>query len=86
MDSLNNAFQFYCSQPAQLLSKAELKYSVSTQKIVYTDEINLKKLQQNHSVIILKTFENYPNESILKDFIWYKKRAETLDKYYLIRY
>jgi len=86
MDSLNNAFQFYCNQPAQLLSKAELKYSVSTQKIVYTDEINLKKLQQNHSVIILKTFENYPNESILKDFIWYKKRAETLDKYYLIRY
>ncbi len=86
VDSLNNAFQFYCHQPVQLLSKAELKNPLLTRKIIYTDENNLKKLQQNHPVIILQTFENYPNESILKNFIWYKKRAETLDKYYLIRY
>lgn len=86
VDSLNNAFQFYCHQPVQLLSKAELKNPEPTQKIIYTDENNLKRLQQKQPVVILKTFENYPNESILKDFIWYKKRAETLDKYYLIRY
>ncbi|RYE20660.1 MAG: phospholipid carrier-dependent glycosyltransferase, partial [Sphingobacteriaceae bacterium] len=86
VDSTNNVFQFYCDKPVKLLPKADLRYSSSIQKIVYADEVNLKKLQKHHQITILKTFQNYPNEAIRKNFIWYKKRPETLDHYYLISY
>lgn len=84
MDSLNNAFQFYCKQPVQLLSKADL--GQTTSKIIYTDETTLKELQQKHPIEILKAIDNYPNEIIYKQFIWYKTRGQALDKYYIIRY
>jgi len=86
IDSLNNTFQFYCRQPAQLLSKADLQNGTPAKKIIYTDEATVKKLRKKHPVEILKVVENYPNENILKDFIWYKKRKETLDRYFIIRY
>ncbi len=85
-DSLKNAFQFYCKQPVQLLSKADLKNEGSVKKIIYTDESTLKQIQQKHPVEILKAVDNYPNEIIYKNFIWYKTRKESLDKYYIIRY
>lgn len=85
-DSLKNAFQFYCEQPVQLLSKADLKNQVSIKKIVYVDEITLKNLQQKHNIEIIKVIDNYPNEIIYKNFIWYKTRRQALDKYYIINY
>ncbi|MVN22935.1 ArnT family glycosyltransferase [Mucilaginibacter arboris] len=84
--SLSNPFQFYCKVPVQLLAENDLAKDESTKKIIYTDEATVKKLQQKHPVEILKVIDNYPNENILKDFIWYKKRRETLDRYYIIRY
>jgi 4-amino-4-deoxy-L-arabinose transferase-like glycosyltransferase len=86
IDSLSNPFQFYCKMPVQLLSKAELQDGESVKKILYTNESGLKELQQNHPVKILKAVTNYPQERIFKDFIWYKKRSETLDQYYIIEY
>ncbi|RYY06094.1 MAG: hypothetical protein EOP43_07270 [Sphingobacteriaceae bacterium] len=86
LDSLSNPFQFYCNVPVKMLSKAALRDKKSSAKIIYTDESGLKELQQNHPVKILKAITNYPQERILKDFIWYKNREKTLNKYYLIRY
>lgn len=86
IDSLSNPFQFYCKVPVRLLSKAELYQKNSIKKFIYTNEFGLKKLQQNHPVKILKAVTNYPQERILKDFIWYKKRNETLNRYYIIEY
>ena len=86
MDSLKNAFQFYCKQPVQLLSKADLKNARTVKKIIYTDEVTLKNLQQKHNVEIIKVIDNYPNEIIYKQFIWHKTRSQALDKYYIIRY
>ncbi|MGI4749712.1 MAG: glycosyltransferase family 39 protein [Janthinobacterium lividum] len=86
LDSLNNAFQFYTNQTVQRVSKTDLKQQASPAKIIYIDEISLKNLRQKHDFKILKAFENYPEEKILKNFIWYKKRPETLDKRYLILY
>ncbi|MGI4804331.1 MAG: ArnT family glycosyltransferase [Janthinobacterium lividum] len=85
-DSLNNPFQFYCNKPVQLLPKTDSEDSVSAQKIIYTDEINVKNLQKKHPITIIKAFKNYPNEAILKNFIWYKKRKETLETRYLVTY
>ena len=86
LDSLNNPFQFYTVQPVKLLSKSDLKQQSIPSKIIYVDEISLKNLRKKHSFKILKYFENYPEEKILKNFIWFKKRPETLDKRYLILY
>lgn len=84
--SLSNPFQFYCKEPVQLLSKADLANPTSAKRIIYTDEATVKDLQKKRPVEVLKVIDNYPNENILKDFIWYKKRLQTLDKYYIIRY
>jgi 4-amino-4-deoxy-L-arabinose transferase-like glycosyltransferase len=86
IDSLNNPFQFYCTVPVQLLPKVDLNNEKSAKKIIYTNETRLKELQQNHPLKILKAVTNYPQERIFKDFIWYKKRSETLDQYYIIEY
>ncbi|MGI4899054.1 MAG: ArnT family glycosyltransferase [Janthinobacterium lividum] len=86
VDSLSNPFQFYCKVPVQLLSKVDLNDTESAKKIIYTNEARLKELQQNHPVKILKAITNYPQERILKDFIWYKTREKILNKYYLISY
>lgn len=85
-DSLKNAFQFYCKQPVQLLSKSNFKNNELEKKIIYVDEITLKKIQRKHQIEILKVIDNYPNEIIYKNFIWYKTRPQALDKYYVIRY
>ena len=85
MDSLNNAFQFYCKPPVQLLPKKD-SAQTSTLKIIYVDEATLKSLQKKHPIEILKVVDNYPNEIIYKQFIWYKTREQALDKYYIIRY
>ena len=85
MDSLNNAFQFYCKQSVQLLPKKD-SAQTSNLKIIYTDEATLKSLQKKHPIEILKVIKNYPNEIIYKQFIWYKTREQALDKYYIIRY
>ncbi|RYE26610.1 MAG: phospholipid carrier-dependent glycosyltransferase [Sphingobacteriaceae bacterium] len=79
LDSLNNPFQFYTTQPVQLLSKAELKQQTFPSKIIYVDELGLKNLRRKHDVKILKSFDDYPQEKILINFIWYKKRSETLE-------
>lgn len=84
LDSLNNPFQFYTNQPVKLLSKTDLKQQSLPAKIIYIDASSLKNLRQKHHFKILKSFENYPEEKILKNFIWFKKRPETLDKRYLI--
>lgn len=86
VDSSNNVFQFYCNQPVHLLSKTEPERKNSTIKIIYADEQNLKKLQQKHFVKILKAIDNYPNEAIFKEFIWYQTRKRSLDKHYIISY
>ncbi|RYE31257.1 MAG: phospholipid carrier-dependent glycosyltransferase, partial [Sphingobacteriaceae bacterium] len=86
LDSLNNPFQFYTNQPVQLLSKTELKQQLPPAKIIYVDSVSLKNLQQKHSFKIIGSFTDYPQEKILKNFIWYKKRPETLVKRYLILY
>ncbi|MEX8546021.1 MAG: ArnT family glycosyltransferase, partial [Mucilaginibacter sp.] len=75
MDSLNNAFQFYCKQPVQLLPKKD-SAQTSTLKIIYVDEATLKNLQKKHPIEILKVVKNYPNEIIYKQFIWYKTRKQ----------
>lgn len=81
-----NVFQFYCKQPVQVLSDQELNSFNPINKIVYTDEETLKRLQKKHAVEILKVIENYPNEIIYKNFVWYKTRPQALDRYYIIRY
>ncbi len=85
-DSLNNPFQFYTNQPVRLLSQTDLKQQTTPARIIYVDELSLKTLQQKHSLKIIKSFTDYPQEKILINFIRYKKRPETLTKRYLILY
>jgi hypothetical protein len=83
----DNNFQFYTNKPVDLISSTQFNaFTQAGQKVAaYANQFSIDLLRQQQIPFkIVRTFENYPRENVLPQFINHSTRNSTLEKVYLI--
>jgi len=82
----NNAFQFYTNRPVGYVQLEKFPaFNTDTTSLFYASQLSLDYLNAKHaSYKIVQSFQNYPQERILLNFIHKPNRPQVLDKVYLI--
>lgn len=81
----SNVFQFECNKPVDFLPVERFKEMNAPGSAMYVTQYLLDYLNNNHIPYhLIKSFDNYPQERILPQFINAGTRGLVLDKVYLI--
>jgi len=82
----NNVFQFYTDKPVNYIPLERFdKFTPASNAVFYASQISMNYLIQSHATFkVIQSFQNYPQERILPDFINKVNRYKVLDKVYLI--
>jgi len=82
----NNVFQFYTNKPIDYLWLEDFNsFKADSNAVFYASQLSIDYLTQKHITFkVIKSFQNYPQERILPDFVNKPNRYKVLDKVYLI--
>ncbi len=82
----NNLFQFYYNGPMDLLPIEQFKdFKADSTSVFYVNQLSMDYLLQTHADFkVLRSFANYPRETLLPAFINKATRYKTLDRVYLV--
>ena len=82
----NNVFQFYTSKPIKYIPLEQFKnFAPPANAVFYAKQESVDYLTSVHAEFkIVQSFQNYPQEQILPNFINKPNRYKVLDKVYLI--
>jgi 4-amino-4-deoxy-L-arabinose transferase-like glycosyltransferase len=79
-----NAFEFYTHQPVTFMNMTEAaKYPKAL--ILVNDDQKAELQKNNTPFLLIKAFDNYPNENMTLPFIIESKRLTTLNHFFLIK-
>ncbi|SDF20164.1 4-amino-4-deoxy-L-arabinose transferase [Mucilaginibacter pineti] len=86
LKSENNVFQFYCDKPVSTILLEDFKkFNAPGNAVFFVGKWDVDYLTKNKAgFIIIRSFENYPQEAILPNFINKATRPQVLDRVYLI--
>jgi hypothetical protein len=82
----NNVFQFYSKRQIDYIPLNNFKtFKPIEPSVFYVNKKSIDSLHAHHvDFKVIHAFQNYPQETILPDFIDAKKRNTTLDSVYLV--
>ena len=82
----NNVFQFYTSKPIDYVPLEQFKnFAPPANSVFYAKQESVDYLTSVHAEFtIVQSFQNYPQEQVLPNFINKPNRYKVLDKVYLI--
>jgi len=82
----NNVFQFYTKKPIGYVQLEKFNnFKTDSNTVFYASQLSVDYLSQKHIPFrIIQSFQNYPQERILPDFVNKPNRYRVLDKVYLI--
>jgi len=82
----NNVFQFYTDKPIDYVWLEDFKnFKADSNAVFYASQLSIDYLTAKHiNFTVLQSFQNYPQERILPDFVNKPNRYKVLDKVYLI--
>ncbi len=82
----NNVFQFYTNKPVDYIQLNQFNsFKPAANSVFYANQRSMDYLIQTHAGFkVIQSFQNYPQERILLDFINKANRYKVLDKVYLI--
>ena len=83
----NNVFQFYTNKPIDYVWLETFKdFKADSNAVFYASQLSINYLNAKHiNFTVLQSFQNYPQERILPDFVNKPNRYKVLDKVYLIK-
>jgi 4-amino-4-deoxy-L-arabinose transferase-like glycosyltransferase len=83
----NNVFQFYTNRPIDYIPLEQFEATKpDSSAVFYANQISIDYLTQKHiDFKVIQSFQNYPQERVLPDFINKPNRYKVLDKVYLIK-
>ncbi|MDB5110461.1 MAG: hypothetical protein JWR67_1575 [Mucilaginibacter sp.] len=82
----NNVFQFYTQKPVNYIPLEQFNsFKPKSYSVFYANQASIDYLIKTHAGFkVIHTFQNYPQERILPDFINKHNRYKVLDMVYLI--
>jgi 4-amino-4-deoxy-L-arabinose transferase-like glycosyltransferase len=82
-----DSFEFYTKRPIRLVNIDSVIVAKNKNEIVLVEDTLLKNLFKNNIPFkLLKSFDNYPNENLTKEFLLKNERHKTLNHYFLISF
>ncbi|MEO6520699.1 MAG: glycosyltransferase family 39 protein [Mucilaginibacter sp.] len=80
-----DAFEFYTNRPVSFVNIDSVIAKKNKNEVVLVEDTLLKNLFKNNIPFkLLKSFDNYPNENLTKQFLLKDERNKTLNHYFLI--